>query len=441
MKRRIIAAVLTAMLGALAGCSPAASAPSASSASSASEPVELRVLVSTNPASDEYYKNDLIPAFEKKYPNIKVTFDSAATDGYWGVVKTRLAAGAVDAAWAWGSQLPPSYATGATPTDFQSLVKAGAFVDQSGQSYVDRWLQDAVNSSTIDGKIYALPSGSNIVNGVYYSKAIFTKYGLSVPKTWSEFVALNDTLVKNGVTPFAIGGKDVWPTGLIMLGLVQSTYPDMDALNKGLWDGSVKLTDAASVSILDKLKTIFSYTQKTFPGLAYSNVYSELTGGKVAMIADGSWAAATISSADPSFEYGYFPLPGSDTAADNVFGAKYENGFAVSSKSSDAQKDAAFKLIDFASDPANYADFVKKVGFVPALKDASVDGNAFLTEISSQLANSVTEWEYHYFYNAKGPEGTNFPWDYSKIAPLGSETDMTKLAAQLQANLAAGQGR
>jgi len=434
MKRRYTIAALALAFAAATGLTACSSSPAEGG------DVKLRVLISNNPASVEFFKKDMIPAFEKAYPNITVTFDSAETNGYHGTIKTRLAANAVDTVLIDpGSGIPPEYASTATPSDDQLLEKAGAFVDQSSQSYVSRWLPSVVDSSKVDGKIYGLPTGSNIVNGIYYNKDMFTKLGLEAPTTWSEFQTVMSTLKQNSVTPLAIGGKDVWPAGLVMLGMVQSLYPDLPALDKGLWTHSVKLSDPTSVKLLEQLKEVFDNTQPEFAGVAYSNVYSEFTNQKVAMIPDGSWANASIAAAKPGFEYGYFALPGSETASDNVFGLKPEGAFAVSSKSSKAQQDAAFKWIDFFSEPDTYAKFIGATGFVPVLKSISTDDSPFLTAISDKLADAKTEWEYVYHFNANGSPSSKFPWDYSKIAPLGSETDMNALGKELQELLVQGQ--
>lgn len=400
--------------------------------------VNLRVLTGENPPLVAYFKS-AIPAFEKRYPNIKVQFGTIPTAGTDGIIKDRLTAKAVDVLTINSGSVPPPYVTGSTLSNMQILEKAGAFVDQSKRGYVRRWLPKVVASATHNGKIFYLPLGSNIVNGIYYNKALFKKYGLSVPTTWSEFMNVNKTLTANGVTPLAMGGKDIWPAGLVMLGMVQSLYPDMDALNKGLWDHSIKLTDPTSVKVLTQIKDIFSYTEPTFAGLAYSNVYAEFLNSKVAMIPDGSWAQPSIAQGNPSFGFGYFPLPGSEKASNNVFGLKPEYGFAVSARSTKAQQDAAFKWIDYFSLRTNYSKFINATSFIPVSKSPILKPSAFLKGLTAGLKNATTEWEYHYFYNPKSAPGVNFPWDYSKISPLGSETDMNALAAELQTLLVQGQ--
>ncbi len=61
-------------------------------------------------------------------------------------------------------------------------------------------------SSTVDGKQYFVPT-SYYWWAVYYNKKVFEKYGLEPPKTWDEFMAVNETLKKNGIHPIVTGTK------------------------------------------------------------------------------------------------------------------------------------------------------------------------------------------------------------------------------------------
>ena len=58
---------------------------------------------------------------------------------------------------------------------------------------------------------------------------------------------------------------------------------------------------------------------------------SDFVNGKFAMMSDGTWNTTTIAQAD-KLDFGYFPLPASDNAADNKFlGGKVELTLAVPS--------------------------------------------------------------------------------------------------------------
>ena len=44
---------------------------------------------------------------------------------------------------------------------------------------------------------------------------------------------------------------------------------------------------------------------------------TDFAAGKAAMLLDGSWDMALVEAAHPKFQVGFFPLPGSNIAANN----------------------------------------------------------------------------------------------------------------------------
>ena len=61
-----------------------------------------------------------------------------------------------------------------------------------------------------DGKLYGIPFKVTHKSVVWYRKSVFQACGLSVPERWSEWRAVNESLVKCGVVPLALAGADGW---------------------------------------------------------------------------------------------------------------------------------------------------------------------------------------------------------------------------------------
>ena len=72
-------------------------------------------------------------------------------------------------------------------------------------------MEHAKKSMTIGGKQWGIPY-TYYQWGVYYRKDIFNNLGISVPKTWDEFVKACETIKASGVTPITIGSKYLWTT-------------------------------------------------------------------------------------------------------------------------------------------------------------------------------------------------------------------------------------
>ena len=396
----------------------------------------VNILVSSAPGSDAGFQA-VNKAFEAKYPDVKIEFSSIPNENYPAARESQLSAGRIDVGLA-GPQELPSYVPASNEGDDSRLAKAGGFVDLTEMPFMKNFMPTVLDVIKFNGKQYTVPTGLSYYTGVFYNKAIFTKYGLSIPTTWTEFVKLCETLKSNGVAPLGIGGKDSWPAGLNMIAAVQGLYPtaqDKAGLAQGLWEQKIKLTDTQPELVLERTKTMFDYAQQNFAGFSYASIPSGFINGSFAMTADGTWDETTIASAaGPDFSFGYFPIPTSDNAKDNAYlGGKVELTLAVPSNSKNIG--AALAYLKFFSDPANYETFVKLAGFAPS--QPNITASPFLTSIKDYTSTFSPAWDTIWVANSKaGPKAT-FPFNYPGIAPLGSGT-AAQATTDAQADWAAG---
>ena len=70
-----------------------------------------------------------------------------------------------------------------------SDIAADHLLDLSGESFTSHYNSNSLNACSLNGKLYYLPGPSDMY-GIVYDKTLFTKYGWSVPHSYSEFVAL-----------------------------------------------------------------------------------------------------------------------------------------------------------------------------------------------------------------------------------------------------------
>jgi alpha-glucoside transport system substrate-binding protein len=64
-----------------------------------------------------------------------------------------------------------------------------------------------------EGKHYGIPTNVNSKSIVWYNAAVFAEKGYAEPATWDEMLALADTMVADGYTPFCIGTGSEANTG------------------------------------------------------------------------------------------------------------------------------------------------------------------------------------------------------------------------------------
>jgi raffinose/stachyose/melibiose transport system substrate-binding protein len=426
--------VLVTLLAACAGAKT--DAPAATQESAPAEEVTLSVLVHQNPPMVEFM-NTFNEKFEEKYPYITVDMSVVNANDLSTVTQTRLTANDVDVVDIFGfANAAQSYMKNVTPPNWQTLIDAGLLMDISDQPFVKNYdtptIQDA---GTYNGKVYSINLGRVSYSGIYYNKDLFAEYNVQVPTTWGELVSACETFAGADIPCMTAGGKDGWPIFVGAYGLIGAIYPDQEALVEGLWTGSIKWNDATSLEMWEKMKV---YTQNMVEegasGIAGDAAPGRFASGAVAMFPGGTWYASAIESAEPDFEWGFIPFPGSDSADDNkyIFG-KYDQGWAIAANT--PHKDASIKYLTEFSDPENYEAFVNAVGFIPTQPGTTLD-TQIGQEVAPYLANFRVGFE-QYWVAPKGAGQYANPWA-SYFQPFGTFDDPKELADRVQADLQSG---
>jgi raffinose/stachyose/melibiose transport system substrate-binding protein len=164
----------------------------------------------------------------------------------------------------------------------------------------------------VDGKgLYDLPMGWNL-EGIWYNKTIFAKYGLKPPTTWAEFTAIAETLKKNGIQPFSAGGKDKWPI---------TRYLNMYVMRKVGVEGRAKARRGqakfADEGFIEAGQALQAWASQGYFGVGFNTIDQStatlmfLT-GKTAMMYNGSWLVSDLNNKEKNTlgeNVGFFSVP------------------------------------------------------------------------------------------------------------------------------------
>lgn len=296
----------------------------------------------------------VISAFEAKNPGIKVNviYPPASENEGNTYYKTLLASGEF-----------PDVVSNIQTADF---VRAGAL---HAYDLSDPDLQQIINldSVTTDGKLYDLASVLQPTGVVYYNKDLFTQAGITQPPTTSaEFTSAMEALKTAGITPMTSSGDFLAYLNFNAYSAPAVFGPDPQwyTHRRG---GTVHYADGPYLASARKVSdwAAKDYFEKGANGLTYQQATQDFQDGKVAMITNGIWFAATLAATPPAFEAGVFAAP-TDDGAKLIPSA--QNGFCwVSAKSQ--QLDAAVKLCKFISfDPAGHGAIIAADSALSALK-------------------------------------------------------------------------
>ena len=186
----------------------------------------------------------------------------------------------------------------------------------------DVLMDAALEQGTYNGKVYGLPVLNVAISGIYYNKDMFEQYNLEVPTTISELEKVCNTLVENGITPFALANASKWTGSMYFMNLA-TRYGGLEPFQKAV-SGEGTFEDESFVYAGEKIQ---EWVEKGyFPegvnslseddGQAKQLMYQETAG----MLLCGSWYTGTFSSDSEDFyqKIDWFPFPaieGSDADA------------------------------------------------------------------------------------------------------------------------------
>ena len=357
---------------------------------SQAEKKTLKIITWSNQSSVDAI-NQLAEKYMDKYPNVTVELTDVDTNQYENLLTTRLQANDVDLITTSGIGVGAQVDWAPTEApQWQKLCDGGTYLDLTDQPWVKNWSTGA-EAGTYNGKVYAIATGANATTGIFYNKSLFTENGWKVPETWAEFETLCAAMKEKGITPMTCGGADQWPYTMIANDVMAGVGIDYAEFAKGLWTGDRKFTDDDAMLVYERLDFINQNLESGFMGISYAEVIGRFVAGKAAMLPDGAWQSTEIEKADANFEYGYFPMPGTEAGVN--FEGKFDLYFAINSKSANVEE--ALNWMEMLSDPAYYTEFVNTCAFIPTMDDIEIT-NEFLASLLPYTSNLKNAWELEY---------------------------------------------
>lgn len=236
--------------------------------------------------------------FTKQFPKILIEFEPTKDTEYETVLKTALATGV-------GADIVMlrSYDGGRQIYDGGYLMELNDLIPEIKDTFTDNSI---ATWATEDGIIYGVPYFGSIT-GVWYNKDIFSKYNLSEPETWAEFLNVCDVLQKAGVTVFAQGTKDQWVLTETLLCDLGPNFYGGEASRQDLMNKKIRYTDPRFVKAYDKMKELVKYFPQGYQGIDYVTMQQMFLNEQAAMFIAGSWELGIIR--DAGVNAGWFAPP------------------------------------------------------------------------------------------------------------------------------------
>lgn len=323
-------------------------------------------------------ENDLVKAFEKENPDIKVDITSISSSDYQDKITTMLASGDTT-----------DVITIKNAKQYAALANSNALVDLTDhvKSDVDTSVsQDEYDIFAIDGKkTYAQPIKSDVWY-LFYNRDLFDKAGLDYPEklTWEEYVSLAGKLTGENDQGEKVYGtyQVVWPSVVQAVAYAQS---DADYTNTKDFSWLKEYYDVA-VELQDKGYAVDFATNSA--GNESSSHSAAFEGGTAGMLLMGTWyvqdLVANVQSGDTSVNWGIAEVPQKSTSSEPTTAAAV-TGVAINSKSKN--QEAAQKFVDFLSSEEAAEVYASK-GVFPAISNEKITEK--LLDIDGMATDELT---------------------------------------------------
>lgn len=312
---------------------------------------------------DKAVFDEIIAEFEEANPDITVEMNIYPSDQYQATAQRMLQEGSTGDVF-----------TSFPGAQFESLQKAGIFEDLTDEEFVSKFDENLISVGQKDGKQLALPY-QLVFNIPVYNKGMFEELGLEVPKSWTEFQEMCDTLLENGITPIAFPGADIGPNQF-MNSMMMNNALDEDVFAK-LQNGEESLTNEWWVKTLEDFQLLEQkgYIQDNALGTNADSAMAMVANEEAAMIATGSYHMASILGLNPDLQ---LDLLAPITVEENE--AVYEGintaTFMLAVNSKSEKQAQAKKFIDFLSQPEIASKYANGTGQHLTVADVNYESEA-----------------------------------------------------------------
>jgi raffinose/stachyose/melibiose transport system substrate-binding protein len=275
--------------------------------------VTLSFLVDNTDASTVTVAQALADAFTAKNPTIAIELETRPGGGEGdNIVKTRLATGEMADVFL--------YNAGSL---FQAINPQQNLLPLTAEPFEANVIDTFQKTVSAGGDVFGVPFATAMGGGVMYNKKIYADLGLSVPKTWDEFMANNEKIKAAGKVAVIQSFADTWTSQLFVLGDFYNVITaEPDFAEKYTGNQAKYATDAAAIKGFERQEAVFKggYLNEDFAAAKFNDAIRMLATGEGAHYPMLSFAAGNVVSNYPEnqADVGFFALPGDDAAKNGL---------------------------------------------------------------------------------------------------------------------------
>jgi multiple sugar transport system substrate-binding protein len=259
--------------------------------------------------------------------------------------------------------------------DLQQLASTGGLVSLSANDLSTAGLYPSiVSAGSYQGQTYGIAPGVNDL-ALYYNKDLFTKAGVTPPKTWAQLTADTKALTSGTRKGIAFSAA--------------ATEEGSFQFEPFFWSAGADLKNLASpqaVQALTLWKTLVSdgYASKSVVNWSQADVEAQFQAGNAAMMVNGPWQLPVLNGT-AGLHFGVVPIPvpsASDPAVSPLGGEVWAVGH-----SNPSRETKALAVVKCLLSPSVSVAWSKDAGYIPSNQAAA----AQMAKSDPQLAPFIAE--------------------------------------------------
>ncbi len=199
-------------------------------------------------------------------------------------------------------------------TLLQALHPSDTLVDLSNEPFIDNIAEAFIPTVSQNGGTFGVPVGFASGGGILYNKKIYEQLGLSIPTTWAEFEANNETIKAAGIAPVLQTFGDTWTAQLFVLADMYNVAQASPNFAEDYTNNKAKYADSPkSMAGFAHLQEGFEkgWYQQDFATTLFPQGMELIANGEVAQWAMGTFVMPAIAANYPDKvnDLGYFGMP------------------------------------------------------------------------------------------------------------------------------------
>ena len=166
---------------------------------------------------------------------------------------------------------PPDISIFPQPGKLADFARDGLVLplpDDTTATVAENWNDAAMGFGLVDGVQFGVPNKNDLKSLVWYKPSVFEANGYEIPGTWDELLALTDTMIADGNTPWCVGIESGQATGWVFTDWTEDLmlrFEGPEAYDQWVTN-DLKFSDERVTAIFDEILSLWNTPGAVFAG-------------------------------------------------------------------------------------------------------------------------------------------------------------------------------